>query len=226
MLGDRQAAAAGVGGPREAGVARVVQLALPRGVVRASRRPIAGTIAERYLREGRGIPGAFTLPATLGFLPARDDYLPALIAAFGIPAEPEPGVLAIADTDVVGIHLTRLLPDGSAKDERRGPAKIMIGRSSGWPIVLAPVNDSGGLGIVEGIEDGLSVLAVTGLGMWVAGSASRLPALAERVPGHADCITVFADADTDGVTHAAELERRLRARRLFTTIAKLPEESR
>jgi hypothetical protein len=185
-----------------------------------SRRPIAGTPAERYLREVRGITGA--LPATLGILPARDEYPPALIAAFGIPTEPAPGVLAIADTDVTGVHITRLKPDGSGKDPHE-PAKIMIGKSCGWPIVLAPPNDGGGLGVVEGIESGLSVLAVTGIGMWVAGSASRLPALAERIPGHADCITILADTDDDGMRHAHELERRLRARRLFVSIAKPPE---
>jgi hypothetical protein len=181
-------------------------------------RPIVGTIAERYLREVRGIPGA--LPGTLGFLPADKDYSPALIAAFGIPVEPEPGVLTISHTQVEGVHLTRLLPDGLGKDER-SPSKIMIAKSSGWPIVLAPLNDSGGLGIVEGIEDGLSVLAVTGLGVWAAGSASRLPALAERIPGHADCITIFAHDDNDGMRHAAELARRLRARRLFVATAAL-----
>jgi hypothetical protein len=187
------------------------------------RRPIAGTIAERYLREVRGIGGA--LPGTLGFLPADKDYPPALIAAFGLPDEPEPGVLTIAHTQVEGVHLTRLLPDGSGKDEQ-GPSKIMIAKSSGWPIVLAPANDSGGLGIVEGIEDGLSIAVTLGLGVWVAGSASRLPALAERIPGYANSITIFADADSAGMRHARELERRLRARRLFAAAAKLPEKSR
>jgi hypothetical protein len=185
-------------------------------------KPITGTIAECYLREARGISG--TLPGTLGFLPADKDYPPALIAAFGLPVEPEPGVLEISHTQVEGVHLTRLLPDGLGKDERV-PSKIMIAKSLGWPIVLAPVNDSGGLAIVEGIEDGLSVLTVTGLGVWVAGCASRLPALAERVPDYA-CITIFADADSDGARHAAELRRRLRARQLFAATAKLPEAAR
>src|SRR5262249_20480528 len=188
-----------------------------------SRRPIIGTVADPYLREARGFTGA--LPGTLGFLPARDEHPPALIAAFGIPSEPEPGVLAIAPTDVVGVPLTRLKADGSGKDECE-PAKIMIGRSLGWPIVLAPANDSGGLGIVEGIEDGLSIAAVSGLGIWVAGSASRLPALAERIPSYVNDITIFADTDDDGMRHACELERRLRARRLFAAIAKVPEKSR
>jgi hypothetical protein len=181
-------------------------------------RPIAGTIAEkRYLRERRDISG--TLPGTLRFKPATDDHPPALIAAFGLPAEPEPGVLTISHTAIAGVHLTRLLPDGSDKREREDePAKIMIGRSLGWPIVLAPVNDAGGLGITEGIEDGLSVL-VTGLGIWAAGSASRLPALAARVPSYVNDITIFAHTDDDGMRHAVELKRRLHARGLSAAIA-------
>jgi hypothetical protein len=62
----------------------------------ANRRPIHGSLAETYLREARGYQGS--LPATLGFLPARGDYQPAMIAAFGLPEEPEPGLLSIADT--------------------------------------------------------------------------------------------------------------------------------
>ncbi|RWN58466.1 hypothetical protein [Mesorhizobium sp.] len=55
------------------------------------RRPIAGTVAERYLRKVRSI--SCPLPPTLGFLPARDDHPPALIAAFGMAQEAEPGRL-------------------------------------------------------------------------------------------------------------------------------------
>jgi len=57
--------------------------------------------------------------------------------------------------------------------------------------------------------------------VWVAGGASRLPALAERIPSYVNCITIFAHADNDGMRHAAELERRLRARRLFVATAAL-----
>src|SRR6266481_864619 len=73
------------------------------------RRPIAGTIAERYLRDARGITCPF--PATLGFLRANPDkgYPPAIIAAFGLAHETEPGVVAIADDAVRGVHITRLL---------------------------------------------------------------------------------------------------------------------
>src|SRR5262245_33873943 len=53
------------------------------------RQRIAGTPADRYLRKARGIIGP--LPPTLGCLPPRGEYPPALIAAFGVPTEPEPG---------------------------------------------------------------------------------------------------------------------------------------
>jgi hypothetical protein len=168
----------------------------------SQRRPIAGTIAERYLREGRGI--TCRLPATLGFLPAHGEYPPSMIAAFGLAHEVEPGVIAIADDALRGVHVTRLLPDGSDR-ERGERAKITIGNSIGSPIVLAPSSDALALAITEGVEDALTVHEATGLGTWAAGSASRLPALADAVPSHIDCVTIYAHTDDDGRRHAIEL---------------------
>jgi hypothetical protein len=96
------------------------------------RQPTKSSLVERYLRDVRGYRGR--IPETIGFLPAHGDHPPAMVAAFGIPSEPEPGVLHIADEAVRGIHLTRLKPDGSGKAD--GNAKIMLGRSIGSPIVL------------------------------------------------------------------------------------------
>jgi CHC2 zinc finger len=93
----------------------------------SQRQPIAGTIAERYLREARGI--TCPPPGTLGFLPARGAYSPALIAAYSIPGESKPGVLD-APTGVDSVHITRLLPDGSDR-ERGERAKITIGQPLG-----------------------------------------------------------------------------------------------
>lgn len=177
------------------------------------RHPIVGSIGELYLREARGYGGP--LPATLGFLPSRGKHPPAMIAAFGLARETEPGVITISDQDVTGVHLTRLLPDGSGKavfDDPDQNAKIMIGFSVGSPIVLAPPNDLLGLAITEGIEDGLSVHAATGLGVWCAGCASRMPKLVEAVPNWIDCVTVYAHADADGKRHALELADALVAR--------------
>ena len=128
-------------------------------------QPIARTPAERYLREARGITGE--LPATLRFLPPRDEHPPTLIAPFGFPDEPEPGVLRIAPPAIKGVHLTQLLPDGSGKADVK-PNKTTRGRGHSMPIVLAPVNDGLGLAITEGIEDALSVHLATGLGAWAA----------------------------------------------------------
>jgi hypothetical protein len=41
-------------------------------------------------------------------------------------------LIAVADIAVTGVHITRLLPDGSDR-ERGEQAKIMIGRSIGSP---------------------------------------------------------------------------------------------
>jgi hypothetical protein len=188
--------------------------------LRRLRRPLAGTIAERYLIEARGIRVP-DWPATLGFLPARGGHPPCMIGAFGLAAEIKPGIIAINDSAIRGVHLTRLLPDGSGKatfEDPHEPAKIMIGHSVGWPIVLAPMNDGLALGITEGIEDGLSIRQALGIGVWAAGAASRMPALAKVVPAYTDTVTVFAHDDRDGQRHAAELERLLHARSIDAKI--------
>jgi hypothetical protein len=173
------------------------------------RKPIVGPIAETYLRQVRGYRGA--LPATLGYLAPRGEHGPAMIAAFGIAYEPEPGLLEIADIAVRGVHITRLAANGLGK---AGTArdKIMLGSSIGYPIVLAPPNDLGCLAIAEGIEDALSVHDDTGLGVWAAGSASRLPALADVVPRYIEAVTITVDDDDVGRANADALAGRLLAR--------------
>jgi hypothetical protein len=105
-------------------------------------QPIVGTLAERYLRGARKIDGDF--PATLRFLPASGQHPPAMIAAFGIPDEPEPGLLRIEMAAIRGVHLTKLRADGLGRTD-----KIMIGRGHSLPIVVAPVNDGLGLAIID-----------------------------------------------------------------------------
>jgi hypothetical protein len=157
------------------------------------RRKVTGSVAETYLRQARGYYGP--IPETLGFLPATGKHPPSLIAAFAL------------EHDVRGAHLTRLLPDGS---DRIG--KVTIGRGSmGWPIALFPPNDLMGLAIAEGIEDGLSIHAATGLGVWAAGAANRMPALADAVPRFA-VVTIVGDDDPAGRRGARELALRLKAR--------------
>jgi hypothetical protein len=183
----------------------------------SQRQPLHGTIAESYLREVRGI--TYELPPTLGFLPARDDYPPAMIAAFGLVDEPEPGRLAVPQ-NVEAVHLTRLKPDGSGKIDG-SKAKIMLGPVSGKPIVLAPPNDLLGLAITEGIEDALSA-AQTGLGAWAAGSADHMPKLANVVPSYIEAVTIFAHFDNSGANAARTLAAALNAREIQTEIEGLP----
>jgi len=158
------------------------------------RRPIAGTIAERYLRS-RGI--TCELPATLAFLPARKpEHHPAMIAAFALADE--------TPKSVVAVHLTLLKPDGSGKAEIEKP-KIMVGSPSGQPIVIALPNDLLGLAICEGIEDALTAHQLTGLGAWAAGAAGFMGALGAAVPDYIEAVTIFAHADKAGQDGAREL---------------------
>jgi putative DNA primase/helicase len=186
----------------------------------SQRRPIVGTVAERYLRERRGYVGP--LPPTLAFLPPhKSEHHPALIAAFALVGESEPSSLA-DPRNVDAIHLTLLRPDGSGKANVERP-KLIVGsplalsRKSRWddyvgrPIVLAAPNDLMGIAVTEGIEDALSVYAATGLG--VAGAAGFMPALAEAVPSYIDCVTIYAHADEAGQRRANALAERLHSRR-------------
>ena len=76
--------------------------------------------------------------------------------------------------------------------------KITIGRgSSGFPIVVAPLNDGLGLAITEGAEDALSVHAATGLGAWASGGSGRMPALAVAVPAFVEAVTIFQHPDAE-----------------------------
>jgi hypothetical protein len=173
------------------------------------RRPIANTIAEKYLREARGYTGS--LPKTLGFLPARKrDQHPAMIAAFNVVDEPEPSVID-EPPSVTSVHLTLLKPHGIGKADVT-PNKRIIGRPLHRPIVIAPPNDLLGLAITEGIEDALSAYAATGLGAWAAGSAPFMPAIAGTVPDYIEAVTIFAHGDKAGRDGARKLAEALHRR--------------
>jgi phage/plasmid primase-like uncharacterized protein len=170
------------------------------------RKPLAGSIAETYLRKVRGID--CPLPPTLAFsAPTKPEHHPALIAAYGVPEEPEHGLLAEL-CHVEAVHLTLLQPDGSGK-AAVGRPKISIGSHAGLPIVVAPPNDPLGLTIAEGIEDALSVHAATGLGAWAAGGASFMPKLADAVPDYIDWFGIMADDNEAGHSNSRELYRLL-----------------
>lgn len=181
--------------------------------------PASGSVVEAYLRwRGIGLP---KLPPTLRYLaPRRLGHHPAMIAPFGFASEPEPGHVSISRNAIRGVHLTLLAPDGLGKAPM-AQTKLMIARSIGTPIVVAPLSDGLGLAIAEGIEDAISIHEATGLGAWAAGSAGRLPALADAVPSQVDSVTIVADSDDAGQKNARELAHRLNARGFEVTIAQV-----
>ena len=147
----------------------------------------------------------------MGYLPARDSHPASMIAAFGVTEEPEPGTLAAPKT-VAGVHLTQLTGDGDKAPNAAGNAKIMLGTCKGAPIVISPPNDLLGMAVTEGIEDGLSVYQATGLGVWAAGAAGFMPALAHPVPNYIEAVTIYAHDDQAGQRGALDLARALNAR--------------
>ena len=168
--------------------------------------PAGSTIVETYLH-ARGYHSP--VPATLRYLPASGVYPPALIAAYGIATEPEPGVLAITDDAVVGVHLIKLRTDGSDRLRDDPKCKITIGKDIAVPIVLAPPNDGLGIAVAEGIEDALIAHQETGLGAWAAGGAARLPMLAHAIPDYIECVTILVDDNEAGRRGATKLATRI-----------------
>ena len=62
---------------------------------------------------------------------------------------------------------------------------------------------------------GAQANSTTGLGVWAAGAAGRMPALADKVPRWIDVVTIAAEADDAGRKGAAGLADRLRARGIY-----------
>jgi len=107
------------------------------------------------------------------------DRAPAMVALMTDPVTGEP----------CGLHRTFLLPDGSGKSPIE-PVRMMLGRAG--VIRLTPDDEIVEcLGVCEGIESGLAIMAFGYRPMWACGSLGGLtdfPVLAG-----VDCITVFSD---------------------------------
>jgi putative DNA primase/helicase len=157
----------------------------------AQRQPIANSPVERYLLT-RGYVG--TIPPTIGYLPARGEYPHAMISAFALPNEIEPGKLG-APVVVSSVHLTKLKPDGSDRI-RTNDGKIIIGRPLGLPIAVSSITDGLSLAISEGIEDALAY-RLAGFAAWAAGAAPFIPALAEHVPDYITTVIIEQHIDPD-----------------------------
>ena len=95
--------------------------------------------------------------------------------------------------DAIGVHRTFLDADGTKCDRK------MLGRQG---VVRLSPDDTvmTGLGITEGIEDGLAVLLAGWTPVWAATSAGAIARFA--VLSGIEALTLFADSDAPGVQAA------------------------
>ncbi len=142
--------------------------------------PIPGTLAERYLVVHRQL--------AVDSLPLRHvlRWHGRICALVGLMTDALSG-------EPTGIHRTILDSDG-AKRERK-----MLGRQG--VLRLSPDDSmASGLGVTEGIEDGLAILLSGWSPVWAATSAGAIARL--QVIAGIESITVFADADEAGLRAA------------------------
>ena len=142
--------------------------------------PLVGSLGYKYLKDHRGLRGeSLNLDHALR-------WHGGINALVGLMTDPVTG-------DATGIHRTFLNPDGGKRERK------MLGKQG--VIRLSPNEDvCEGLGLVEGIEDGLAVL-LSGWGpIWIATSAGAI----ERFPvlNGIESLTIFADADAAGMKAA------------------------
>jgi hypothetical protein len=149
-------------------------------------QPIAGTVAETYLR-GRGI--TCPLPPTLRFHPE---------AWHGPTAKRFPAlVAAVQGAGLAAVHRTYLRADGSGKAGLEGDDKLMLGATAGGAVRL--IDGPGRLVVAEGIESGLSLLCGFLDGpatVWAALSTSGLRGL--HLPAQPGRLLVAYDGDAAG----------------------------
>jgi hypothetical protein len=160
------------------------------------RQPVAGTRAAVYLREMCGFKTA--APAAFGFLPATPEYGAAIIAAFGPDGE-----------SVSGVCVT---PLGGGLSSDFDARSAFIGTCTGSPIVVAPAKGPD-LAITETIEEACALAASegAGLGVWAAGCAELMPALAPAVPANVESVSIFSRPDRVSARCAGELEDSLKS---------------
>jgi hypothetical protein len=150
---------------------------------RADAMPAPGSPIERWLQH-RGIDSTML---ELDRLPLR--WAPHCPRG----GETAPAMVALMTNPVAGqargIHRTFLLPGGSGKAPVE-PVRQMLGKAG--VIRLSPDDEVElGLGICEGVETGLAIMASGWRPVWACGSLNALTAF--PVLGGIECLTVFAD---------------------------------
>jgi DNA primase len=166
----------------------------------AAARPIAGTIAETYLRAARAI--SLAPPDCLRFHPA----LPLGPTSVGdMPAM----VAAVTDLSgaVVAVQRTFLLPDGSGKAAIERP-KRALGPVGQGAVCLAPAGAI--VGLVEGIETGLSAMELFRVPVWCA-LGSNLARIV--LPNFVRYVALFADRGEAGERAAHIASKAFRAQK-------------
>jgi hypothetical protein len=161
-------------------------------------QPIAGTIAETYLR-GRGITRP--LPHTLRFHPA---------CWHGPTAQRFPAMVAAVEGDSFAVHRTYLRADGGGKAGLDGGDKLMLGATAGGAVRLT--DGPGWLVVAEGIETALSLscgLLGAPATVWAALSTSGIRGL--RLPPQPGRLTIAPDGDEAGRKAAHALALRAHA---------------
>jgi putative DNA primase/helicase len=175
-------------------------------------RPIAGTVAEIYLRF-RGYTGPLlALALVLRFAmcqhPSDKQFHPALVAAVVIEGRTD---------QCVAIHRTFLRPDGRGKADL-DPDKMTLGPCKGGAVPLAPAGPV--LGVAEGIETALSFMQATGIPTWAALSAGGIRNLI--LPAEVSEVVIAADPDVVGIRAAHDAARRWLAEGRLVRIARPP----
>lgn len=161
--------------------------------------PIAGTVVDVYLRS-RGC-----------VRPSGDDvqYLPAT------ERHPWPAMVSRVTDLVTGepltLHLTFLQLDGSDKAPVEKPKRLLAGHTKrGGVIRLCPDAEvTMALGLSEGVETALAVVAAGWGPVWSAIDAGNLASL--PVVSGIEALTIYADHDEAGLRAGHELAGRWRA---------------
>jgi putative DNA primase/helicase len=145
--------------------------------------PFAGTLADRYLREGRsiipdGINARFDPRCQCGAGAAKA-FAPALI----VPIEEDAGVVAI--------HRTFLRPDGRGKADMDEP-KRMLGNPGSGAVRWGGIPLDGVLRLAEGVEDAASVMNLLGDGhfVWSVLGIERYQAIA--IPESIHTVVIYS----------------------------------
>jgi hypothetical protein len=124
----------------------------------------------------------------------RDAMAPAMVALMTDARTNKP----------TGIHRTFLTPDGSSKAPIPSP-RMMLGKAG---IIRLSLDEDVelGLGICEGIETGLSIMARGWRPIWACGSLGTLRTF--PVLGGIECLTIFGDPKPHEIEGACECARR------------------